>query len=351
MKYKKQSLTEILNELKKENSGIILGNGFCTWLYNGSDKKQQKRFKDGNWKLRDIIDDTTKLFFDKYDKNIDAITLKDDDIDRIYHALLETENKSLADQWLIYFLNQILKRVNHYWIKNSPNLYKLKKILEKIEYKFTTNYDPSFYWTIMKIKKLLPQRTSKQIQESKRGGRTIELDDGFDNKEGELKFTESEKCKVFYLHGAIFLKKEIEKITGKNTKKALVSTCQEYLKSVLNLINNDFPLIIVIGRNKNEDIQKNYYLSLGLKKLISCSQIITFGLSFSEDLHLLENIIKECKNSKEVKYLYVGCYNLETDNSIRNPRVNFEQYFNDNNKPDNLNIIFYEAKDIENLNI
>jgi len=127
--------------------------------------------------------------------------------------------------------------------------------------------------------------------------------------------------------------------------------CAEYLESCLETFDNNLPLLAVIGKNKNNDIQANSYLKFALDKLINCNQIITFGLSFNEDLYLLDNIFKECnKDTSKTKTLYIGCYNLKTNNAT-NPFVNFESYFKNHFKPNNLNIIFYESKDIDDLNI
>lgn len=353
MNCEKLTLNQILVELKKENSGVIFGNGLCSWLYQGVDAKLYDKYRWENWKLNEIISRANKKFSKKNDINIAQIILDDSDIDRIYNKIQEEYNKNLADKWLTFFLKEILEAVNYDRIKKTSNLYKFKIFTDKIEFYFTTNYDPSFYWLILRVKKISPNRSKEQIKKSSRGGVNTNFDDGFDLDLGNLKFKKRDSAKVFYLHGAIFLIKDINekypiKLSRKNTKKDFVSTCKNYLES-LNSSLNYSPLLTVIGKNKNEDIQKNDYLSFALNKLSNCNQIITFGLSFSEDMHLIENIIKQCNASLEPKYLYIGCYNLESDKSEANPSVNLKKYFEMHKRPNNLNIYFYEAKEIDNL--
>ena len=203
------------------------------------------------------------------------------------------------------------------------NYTKNKEFLSHFSKIYTTNYDLLLYWSL------------------NRNRLTANFADGFKSIDYNL-YWEGEEQNTFWLHGGLHLYwgenarfpnfTEIIKLK-KETNKNLIEQIQEKLNLGL------YPITIAEGdwNSKVKNIISNPYLRSSFISLKNNeSNIITFGISFEQDEHLIKAI--EFSSTKKI---FIGIYNPSNEEILR-LKSKFAKIYNTEDKK----IYFYNTNTV-----
>lgn len=306
------SFDEIMEYLRKKHRtvNLLLGNGFSIsykpdiFSYNALSKFIEESDNAQLRKLFEIV--KTKNFEEILDRLtvcyefLITFGVKEEILDIIRKAESDLKN-SLIDA---------IKDMHPEHVFTIPDaeqrhcLKFIKTFLDSGGEIFSSNYDLLLYWVLMRSN--LP-----------------ELDivgDGFGrDKEGEqddaiyseLRWGKnSEKQKIHYIHGALFLFDDgIDIIKEEYNGDFLLDNIKKRIE------NRQYPIFVAAGNaeQKLRHIMHNKYLIFCYKKLSNvCGSIVTHGLSFGvNDTHIIDALNKahaQVDQDKKLRSVYIGVY-------------------------------------------
>lgn len=166
--------------------------------------------------------------------------------------------------------------------------YGATEVLQKFNKIFTVNYDPLFYFALLDL-----QNTNKKSVDGFRGEVKITKFQLID------KLNKTDGIKLYYLHGANFIMKDEDCNTlyKLNPDKIL----SEQILYQKNSESNEVPDIIFESRwyIKKAQFEGCDYLSYCTKQLIeSEGDILIFGMSFDNDAHIIDILLKYAEHHK-----------------------------------------------------
>lgn len=300
------SFNEALEGSQNQKRNLLIGNGFSisaspTFQYNSLFSK----FSAEDFPYREVAQNLFQSFQTcDFERIINYLNIS-------IRVALSMYNQQLVD-YLTLVKSQIINRFIHTLIQIHPtNLYEasgcvaindvnfannakfLKFFLRSVEDNiFTVNYDLLLYWSLLEGMK---NKTLSNVV------------DGFSQyKPGDPHrnyWSTYYPTNVFYLHGALHIRKDIFGDAYKNRydDNKLLNKAYE------DLNNSVYPLIVFEGSDEEKQIKiqnDKYLLMCNIKLAMAQGSMFTYGFSFSEnDMHIINAIC-----SSGVSDIYIGVY-------------------------------------------
>lgn len=272
---------------KRKIANLLIGNGFVL-----SHPELKNVFQ---WDLREALCGDWQNILD-----FDSEKCPEKDLSKIRDRILR--------RILLYYINglhkEFLTRGSTVHPKDKINLgaiyqgYKEKQkfsaqnFLKDREKIFTLNYDPIFYFEILKL-----LESTNEIRDGFNGEKWIDA-------EKLLRRLGSCPRKVFYLHGSWFIEQrangELRKLSF--SRDAVEIKLEEY-----------FPYLVLEDRNQVkkmllENKKEHPYLNFCYEQLKQIQgNLLVFGVSFKNDEHILEAL----NSAEELEHIYITCFKEE----------------------------------------